>query len=175
MKIGLDIDGVIADFVTGYSRSRNSTITPEDVKDWDMWKYYNLTKSEFYRDLADKATRGFFLDLPVIPGAGGGVHSLRDQGHYIAIISNRSVPIDTLQWLADHYIPYDRLYLSFFKGPIIRAEGLEYMIDDSPHIIETTRKAGAIPLIFDQPWNREEKAPRVKNWQHITDYFRGRK
>ncbi len=169
-RIAIDMDEVIADvmpkFLALYEKRFGRQL---EIPDYHGKKIYQIPGAEEIRDaLFD---RGFFADLPVIPGSQEGIRELMD--HYevyivTAVMEFRSSFEDKYDWLREHF-PFIHWRNIIFCGDksIIRAD---YMIDDHAHNLETFEGKG---LLFTSPHNvGEERFTRVNNWQEVMAFFR---
>ena len=82
----------------------------------------------------------------------------------------------------DHYCPVDadngttiRIVVTGDhdnKEHYIRECGLHHFIDDRTLTCEQLFAAGLSPIVFTQPWNRDQhNLPAVANWDEILDLF----
>lgn len=181
LKIGIDIDGVLADF-TGhfnatYSDWFNAEAPTGDGTFDGIWKgshFENLVQAMAWV----QAVPGFWRGIKPVRGAQGGLYRLStEQGHDYKLISNRAdaTRLDTQAWLATvlpasnlthtvHLVP------SGLKGSI----DCQVYIEDSPKELESLRHKPCV-LIFDQPWNKDVKADggmhRVRGWNEVLEFL----
>jgi 5'(3')-deoxyribonucleotidase len=114
-----------------------------------------------------------FRDLPIIDGAAEALWRLSDAGVWIRIVTNRlhvngrhqAAVVETVAWLDEAHIPYRDLC---FLGAKPQVEADLY-VDDSPDNIAALRKAGNEVIVFDQPYNREQRDPRAENWSEVEE------
>jgi len=55
LKIGLDVDGVLADVIQSwlsYNNKIRSTILKSEISEWDFWKKFQIDKFDFYKELS---------------------------------------------------------------------------------------------------------------------------
>lgn len=65
------------------------------------------------------------------------------------------------------------------KAKVAVTEGAEYLIDDTPAMVNEAARAGVRGVLFgDYPWNRADKllagVTRCKDWAAVLEYFDGR-
>ena len=175
MKVGVDLDGVVYDFVGSL---KNYLVmvgwkTPEEIPpatSWTFYKDWGLTTDEFLDVCADGVDQGFIFRLgPPLPGAVGGMERLQNAGHTLHIVTNRSFGShsvsNTEAWLHDYHIPFDSLTFSDDKT-LVRTD---VFIDDYVKNYDELEAANVRSVLFDQPWNRDaDKALRVHNWGEFT-------
>jgi len=182
--LGVDLDGVVADFYRGLKPivaewfDRPAKELPDEVS-------YGLTEW----GIADKADydrihrfavvdRGLFERLVPIPHAPATLRRLSRDGIRIRIITHRlyiehihETTIDqTVAWL-DHYgIPY--WDICFMRDKV--AVGANLYVDDSPHNIEALRSAGNDAIVFTGPTNKAVAGPRADSWNQLEQLIRER-
>ena len=81
MKIILDVDGPVADFIGGIVSLIDRPNNRHEATEWDWWNTYaDHDKIKIEQALR---TRNFWENLPITTGALPGIQYLRDQGHEI--------------------------------------------------------------------------------------------
>lgn len=113
LRLGIDMDGVVADFNGGwmdaFNAERGTSLHPDLVDGWDVLPTLTgfTDMSAFWdwaRDLG--AGHSVFRHLSPFPGAIQTLQCLVAAGHDVVIITAKpdwSIP-DTLSWLGDHRI-----------------------------------------------------------------------
>ena len=177
MKIGMDIDGVISDFVTSFrkvvKKERGIDLKYCDIHQHDLHKVLGLEKDETYK-LVDKTFR---YELGFQHGAIDGINELF-LDHEIILITSRSPKIEkiTKDWLQNNNIRYDDII--FTKAGEKCQENkhcLDVIIDD--HLKEINNCIDIVPnvLVYDHPWNQSDNASdrfhRVFSWEDILDHL----
>ncbi|MDK7237742.1 5' nucleotidase, NT5C type [Corynebacterium amycolatum] len=173
--IGLDLDGVVADytaamrsFVAEYKSVETESL-PEPVT-------YNLVKAgwgidsgeEFLRIHSKAVASGLYANMPVMSGASEALRQLSDMGAHIRIVTHRlimggshkRIVSDTATWLDQNEIPYMSLCFTGLKDSV----GAHVYIEDSPDNISALRLSGTDVIVFDQPYNRAISGPRLMSW-----------
>lgn len=187
MRIGIDIDNVIADFNNGLMNAylehdktlRNNGIVNKNAQyvRWGMFDWSKKEEEAFYYKNIEKIVS----NLDVITGAKEYIDKLKEDGHNIILITGRdngeySNPKDmTEKWLKKNNIYYDKLILTdAYAGNKFSktAECIEYkidvMIDDSRNVCTELNEAGIKVFIMDTRLNREiTNIERVYNWEEI--------
>ncbi|MBM2836858.1 MAG: putative nucleotidase yqfW [candidate division NC10 bacterium] len=105
MKIGIDIDDVLADSLPYYTRAFNQRFGLQiDLAD-AAWRILDrfpwIPRQEAHDFFSELIEAGFFSSRPLLPGAKEAVESLAEDGHRLFIITGRS-PADepiTRSWL----------------------------------------------------------------------------
>ena len=178
MKIGIDIDGVISDFVTSFrevvKKERDIDLKYCDIHQYDLGKVLGLNKDvtlELICQTFDDMELGFQF------GAIDGINKLF-LNHEIILITGRSLEIEkiTKDWLQNNNVRYDDII--FTKAGKKCQENkycLDVIIDD--HLKEITNCIDIVPhiLVYDHPWNQStnnsDSFHRVFNWEDILDHL----
>lgn len=176
MKIGLDIDGVISDFVAIFTKiiydEYDIFITEDQIIYHDLNLVLGIPQEETNRLIHQTLQE----DIPLIEGAKEAIDELSKE-HLIYLVSAR--PIDrkiTLDWLERKEIKYNEL-IFLEEGKKYQCNiDLDVFIDDN--LKEIIKFIGKIKylIIYDHPWNRclniKNKFQRVKNWKDILHYIK---
>jgi 5'(3')-deoxyribonucleotidase len=158
MRLGIDLDGVVADFNAGWTRRYNDAfgteLTPNMVQTWDV--FVELTHFEsntaFWEWARNGEGPGLFRHLPVYPG---GVESLKrmSRNHEIVIITTkpRWANAETFAWIADNDIPTREVHITGHKWKV----ECDVYLDDGPHNIKSLvlERPDRIICRFVRPWN----------------------
>lgn len=185
MKIGIDIDGVLADiarFTIDYGtkfRYDNHICSAVIDDEYDEAKALGLTLEQ-----AEKFWNmylGFYATkYPARDFASEIIHKLKEK-HEIYIITARNeegLPPETYgqmqdmvkQWLIDNKIEYDKLiFTTGSKLPCCIENKIDVMIEDSPRNIEDISTKVPV-LCFDNPYNKKiegENITRVYSWYDV--------
>lgn len=158
LRVGIDMDGVLADFNAGWMRRYNADFgTDLDVSMVDRWDgLHGLTHFETMADFWSWARGGdghsTFRDAPAMPGAVGAVKRIADE-HRLVIVSSKfdwAIP-DSLAWLASHDIPAREVHFLWDKT----LAGCDIYLDDAPHQLEdlSGRLPHATVCRMVHPWN----------------------
>ena len=176
--LGVGLDGVCADPTLGFRRIvagrlgvAEDSLPVERSSDFAEWGFEGNDFAEHHRHAVVEAR--MYRDLAAIEGAAEALWRLSDAGVWIRIITQRLstnwghkvVVADTVEWLDDAHIPYRDLC---FLGTRPQVEADLY-IGDSPHNIAALRKAGNEVIVFDQPYNRDQRDPRAADWAEVEE------
>ena len=160
MRLGIDLDGVVADFNAGWMRLHaeefGSDLRPEMVTGWnglhalggfgDMDAFWAWAQ-------ATPARPSVFRHLELFPGAAETLTGFVEAGHEIVILTAKprwAVP-DTLRWLADHEIPTSEIHIVHDKHLI----ACDVYLDDAPTVLENlvVQRPSALVCRMVRPWN----------------------
>ncbi len=159
LKLGIDLDGVVADFTAGwmrfYNREYGTQLRVEDSTTWDglVSLTHFESMSEFWRWSADLDGHSVFWHLDTFPGAVQALTQLDADGHHIAILTTkpRFAVHDTFEWLARHRIPTTEVHILEDKW---RVE-CDVYLDDSPHVLPglVRNRPDRTVCRYVRPWN----------------------
>lgn len=180
MILGLDLDGCSYPFVDMLrtwicqQTGRDVVVYPPAVQ-WDFFvSQWGITMEEYKQHVAD-AVRGGFMFYQGEPeeGAVEVINELYKE-HEIHITTSRFFPgveqecVDATKfWLARVGIPYHKLNVVNNKVEL----GLDLLLDDAPHNLETAIQYGERAVAFDRPWNSHvDICDRVYSWKNFAEY-----
>ena len=132
-----------------------------------------LDGSDWDRDLIERIFDYFhersIPTLPVVPGARQVLQRLQKDYRIVLITARRptSRP-QTLDWLAEHGIPFDELHHTGEKAEV--SNDIVVAVDDHPGHVSEYLAQGVQVFLMDQPWNRMFSAPgvtRVSGWDEL--------
>jgi 5'(3')-deoxyribonucleotidase len=177
--LGVDLDGVVADFYAGLRpiaaewRGVSVDALPLEVS-------YGLTEWGLdavggYDDLHRFAVvqRALFRKLEPMPGAPAALRRISQRGVRIRIITHRlyikyfheEAVTQTTGWLENHGIPY--WDLCFMKDKA--AVGADLYVEDSPENVEALRGDGHETIVFRNSTNRHMPAPHAASWAEVEE------
>lgn len=183
LVVGIDIDGVLADY-TGALRdcapSVGVQITgAEPPTKWEMVEPGWFSNRDDWKKVHAEALRECDTFDPIggFPYIADQTNRLREAGHLVVILTAREAPPwqdeygddlvqrSTLDWLKAHSIAYGELRFDGTKT----GHQLDVLLDDAPHNIEEYQAAGERVVIFDQPYNRHLAGERVGSLSEFVD------
>ena len=181
MKIGIDIDGVTADFVTPFlpvlEEALGRPVRYEDITTYHFQDAFGYGQEMEIQIRKEIDRRDLLRCLPAIPGARETIRRLA-RSHDIHFITARPEALwgqVTRTWLDGRGFPYASL--RFREGRKAEAsEGFDLFVED---FLETALDLAAQDIqvcLYDQPWNQARYLPegctRVRSWQEVEAVVR---
>jgi 5'(3')-deoxyribonucleotidase len=171
LRLGIDLDGVVADFNAGwiplYNDRFGADLAVEDVVGWNS--PVNLTHftsmSQFWRW---SATAGhgasIFRVLDPFPDAIETLRRLARRHHVVIVTTKPAFAIhDTYAWLAEHRVPTTEVHIVDDKTTV----PCDVYLEDADHNLEELRTTHPASVVcrFVRPWNRaHEGIVDVEAW-----------
>ena len=169
-SIAIDMDGVLADvethFLSWYKRDFNIAMTKEDLQGKSEEEAF--PEKGIIKNFASSS--GFFLTVPVMPGAIKAVKRLNEKYDVYVVSAAMEFPqslSEKKQWLEDNFpfISWKNIIFCGNKSVI----NTDYMIDD--HIKNLDFFKGET-LMFHAFHNvKYNHHTRVNSWKEVTDFF----
>jgi len=166
LRIGLDVDGVLADYMSGIAGVGRVQGHPMHGRAAGPTTY-GLVEPGWFPDtesasaaMAQLRDTGGLGRLQLLdPGAPAAVRKLRAAGHRVVVVTARGAQTrrDTVSWLRRHGIEADEVRFHAIKSEA----GCHAYLDDAPHIVDELRGAGRFAFVYDAPYNRHVAGPRV--------------
>ena len=174
LRLGIDLDGVVADFTLGwmtrYNREFAAELTPDQANSWNV--PVSLTHfadmGEFWR-WARQGERSIFGELPLYAGAIPALQKLAVD-HRIVVVSSKfdwAIP-DTLAWLSEHRFPSREIHFVWDKTSV----DCDVYLEDAPHNLQALAAAHPDRTIcrYVRAWNDPvEGAIDVHDWDEFTE------
>ena len=175
--LGVDLDGVVADFIGGlrpiaadWLGVNESKLTTEISYEFPEWNLNEFGGYEALHRFAVKE-RDLFKNLPPIEGAPAALRRLSTKNIRIRIITHRlfikwfheEAIQQTVKWLEHHGIPYWDLCFMRDKSAV----GANLYLEDNPDNIKALRNDRHKTIVVVNSMNRELPEPRAENWEQI--------
>ena len=173
LRLGIDLDGVIADFNTGwmerYNREFQTELRPSQMVAWEGVP--ELTHFEDLEDFWAWARQGpatLFRHLPLYRGAVEALRALASR-HRVVIVSSKfdwAIP-DTLEWIAEHRLPTREIHFVWDKTSVPCDVYLEDAPENLAALVE--RRPQGVVCRMVRPWNRPQPgAVDVRGWDDFS-------
>lgn len=185
-KIGIDLDGTVANFILGASQviKENFGHEPDLSKGfWGMDEIFNLVPGTFHRDMKDfiYKEKRLFRNLAKLEEdnhllTSALYEAIPDLHVYIVTARPTCVEVveDTRLWIKENEFLCHGIHHADDKASLCVEKGISVMIEDQVNHITELSDRGVDVIVMDQPWNRdldqelhEQKARirRVNNWR----------
>lgn len=174
MHIAVDLDDVVLDFVGGVIRAVNTEygtkLRLEDVTNWELKKVLNpIIGRSWWAWLRDR--EWLWANFDVVPGAIGGIDTLRRQGHYLELVTSKPewAEHNVWKWLGKWRPAFNRVTIVGPKDRKVTMTDAEILVDDKPSNCAEFVLVGRGAILFDMPHNRGFKnLPRVDSWPMLV-------
>lgn len=156
MHILLDMDGVVADFVTAALalHGQPDALAAWPPGEWDMAKVLGISTSAFWKPI-DQMGADYWAGLEPYPWAAELIALIQESAPY-AILSSPGLgaeaPTGKIHWLRKHVKPNFANYL-FGHQKWLCARPDQVLIDDRDKNIDQFVAAGGHGILFPQVWN----------------------
>ena len=171
LRLGIDLDGVVADFNAGwiarYNDDFDASVPLDAVQVWDgIHELTHFPDMAGFWEWARGHGRGsIFRHLETYDDAVPTLERLSKAGHDIIVITTKPpwAVHDTFAWIADHRIPTKEVHMTWHKWRV----PCDAYLDDAPHQIESIHRARPEALMcrFVRPWNTPVPGVRdVEDW-----------
>lgn len=187
MRIGVDIDNVLSnfnevllkDYINHNKELRNNGIINNNAYIRKMFDWQEDEEKKYYKENIERLASLF----EPIKDCSKYIKKLRNNGHYICIISGRNNgeytdPYNmTINWLKKYDIEYDKLILTNAynhqeKANACIENNIDIMIDDSINVCIKCSESNIKSLLFNTEYNKNEtRFTRVNNWKEIFNYI----
>jgi len=159
MRLGIDLDGVVANFTQGwmhfYNRDFGTSLEVADSRRWhdlvDLTHFRDI--DEFWQWTSNLDGRSIFWHLEPFPGAIEALRALNEDGHDIVIVTTKPdfAVDDTHEWIETHGIPASEIHILEDKWLV----DCHVYLDDGPHVLPglVEHRPEATVCRYVRPWN----------------------
>jgi hypothetical protein len=178
VRIGVDIDGVLADSLSLWIRELNRFFKKnkriEEIRLFDICRTYEVTPNELSGFLA---CRGSYLMSQPEPIAGASHYLGKIKKHhdiYIVTARDERYGQETREWLDKFSLPYDELLLlgSHEKKEACLSRNLSVLVEDTLEIGVKVSAAGVPVLLMDAPYNQGVLPGQIYRAHSWVDVYR---
>jgi hypothetical protein len=184
MRIGIDIDDVLADslphFVQAFNR-RFGLQTPVGEAGWEIFRSHpEIPPEEIRAFFAELTQANFFGSRPLLPGAREGVAQLHREGHRLFIITGRLLQDRdvTERWLVQaelssffqEVVCRDGTHAPLHKRQAAARLRLDLLLEDEYEVALSAAELPVHVLLFDRPWNQGPLPSgilRIRSWPEV--------
>lgn len=179
MKMGIDVDDVICDFVTPflryYNKKHNKQVKKEDINSYDLTKVLDLDKSKVVNLINDfYLSKDFSKILPRYDAYTCIPNLVFDEK--ILITARPDWIRDKTKFWVDKYFKntFNDIYMGIKdKSGLCKALDIDIMVDDKGSAVVDCGNNGITAILLNQPWNQNTKLnnniTRANNWKEIME------
>ncbi len=183
MRIGIDVDDVLAESLPGYleafRRRFGHEVRVEEAA-WEIFRRYpEISATQMWGFFSELEASDFLGTRPVYPEAVEAVRTLAANGHRLYVVTGRLTQHREhtrrllqragLLELFEELAHRDGEATADYKPRMVRELKLDLLIEDELHVALAAAEVPIPVLLFDRPWNRAELPPgitRVADWDH---------
>jgi len=188
MKIGIDIDEIVAEFVRGYlkiyNKKHNKNRDYEEIFSYNLWESLNITKEEAIKIADEFYNSQHFQEIELVEGAIEAINKLGEENEIFFITSRPGhIKDKTREFIMKHFsqIKSEIIHSGDFwgglgsrtKAQICSELKLDFMIEDNKSYSQEIAKSGIKVFLMDKPWNigveESNNLIRVKNWEEVMN------
>jgi hypothetical protein len=175
VKVGVDLDGVVFDFVGAFTDTYTNWFgfpLAGEIKQWD--DPLKLSHFEDYRDLFAWCDRAdVWGNCQYVPGARAGIEWILGQGHQITFVTSRQGGgAEAAQsWYRNVFTGMgNQVSMRTNLGHAKHNAPCSVYVEDSPHVLKELKANDKRVICFDRPWNRHLKPEhRATSWLDVVD------
>lgn len=183
-RIAFDIDGVVADTMAVFVRLAHQKyglthLSQQDMLCYNLYQCLSLEKKIIDDLICLTLDEEHTMQIPPVPGAPEVLTELAGSAP-LRFITARIWPESITQWLFSILpgVPQERITVIATGAPetkpdILNELAIRFFVEDRIETCLHLREAGIEPILFDQPWNRNESADgliRIRNWMQLKEW-----
>ncbi len=181
MRIGIDIDGVVADSFPAWLEELNRYFgrNVPAITDYQIHELFNVSWEAMDRFFSTQKEKLFMMPEP-ITGAREGIENFLSEGHEIVYITARWPDEEsvTRRWMKKYEIPHQDMIFTGHqeKAEVVKEKKLDMFIEDYLLNAQKIAQTGTTVLLLDALYNRakdEERIIRCQNWPEINRSVKG--
>lgn len=190
MKIGIDLDNVLADFSRSWllyhNKKYDTNFSKENVKTYNMEEMFGNDYKTMVRRIKSFYRTKLFSNLNVIEGSRKTIKYLQES-HKLFIITSRPswTEMVTRKWVYSNYQnSFQEILISDQFGnkkntrtkiDICKDKNIDIMVEDAPSYTKEVSEGGIKVILLDQPWNQDvsmnKYIKRAYSWEEIKNYI----
>jgi len=188
MKIGIDIDNVVADLTKGfcdyYNAVHGGNIKVEDFEGYYLASFLPIKKEEEYPLWKKYHDSEHFNEMKLLENAKAVIDVLKKEHELVFITARHSEWKEkTIKFIRKHF-PEDNFKILFSgdeyksgkgKREICVEEGINLIIEDHHEKSKEYASNGIKVILIGQPWNKKvehENVIKVDNWNQVHEIIK---
>jgi len=184
LRIGIDVDDVLAESLPGYIerfRRRFGHVVKVEEAAWEIFRRYpEISSTQMWGFFDELEASDFLGTRPVYPEAVKAVRRLAADGHRLFVVTGRLTQhrdhtrrllqkAGVLE-LFEELVHRDGETSAEYKPRIVRELRLDVLIEDELHVALAAVEVPIPVLLFDRPWNQADLPrgiSRVSDWAQV--------
>jgi uncharacterized HAD superfamily protein len=188
-KIGIDIDEVIVEFMSGYlvfhNKKYKTNYNLNDITNYHLWiAGLHKTKEESVEDVNEFSNSIHFNSLLLGKNVKSNLELvLKKYDSYFISSRSKLLKEKTKDFFYSNFsnnkykfIFSGEIYGGKSKAEICKEEGIHKMIEDNADYAFDCAKKGIITFLIDKPWNKNHRKHKniikVKDWKDLMSKLR---
>jgi len=185
MRIGIDVDEVLADLMNPLVRFHNenyeTNLSRKHFKTFNLWETWGGTEEDAKQKVYDFFQSGYFRNIKPVENSQESINILSKKNNLVIVTSRPDyIKEKTLSWIKENFQDcfLDVYFTSEWsnngktrKTDICKKINTNFMIEDDLNKSIEIAKIGINVLLFDCPWNKSPNLPknitRIYNWNEI--------
>ena len=174
LRVGIDLDEVVRDFVGSLNRwyaIDHPDHWIKEITEWNLAPFYPIGAG-INEYAFEQRAKEILEGAEVCKGAIEMLEALKARGCEVWIINapaRRGHELFACNWLAEHKIPYNHLAFTVKKYRI----DCHVYLDDGQHNLEALRDSGKFAVAWTKPWNKGWVGPRVSSYDRFLELIDG--
>jgi 5'(3')-deoxyribonucleotidase len=159
MKIAVDMDDVMVDFIGGLlgsvKKEYGVEIKKEDIVEWNLHTVLDpIIGRSFWKWLRDRER--LWATFPAVDGAIGGVDTLRRAGHYMELVTSKPdwAEHNVFIWLGKWRPAFQQVTITKLKDIKAEKSDADVLIDDKPQNCLDWIATGRRAILFTSAHNK---------------------
>ena len=183
MKIGVDVDNVLAEFTESFLQFHNAaygtSLRIEECDDFWFRNNFGWTREEELEKICEFYKSTEFRCMDPVDFSVEGVSELK-RHHELVVVTARHKEVmnETTGWVGRYFpsmfseVHFAHSYGNGSKSEDCRRLGVDVLIEDSLENARDFALAGGEALLLDQRWNRTgylpSKVKRMYSWKEVS-------
>ncbi|MBN2880651.1 hypothetical protein JXM83_01240 [Candidatus Woesearchaeota archaeon] len=188
MKIGIDLDEVLADFLSTLIEYHNinygTSLIREQFKSYRFWETWGGTREDAIQKVYDFYQTPYFKNIKPVLDSQKAVDILKLNNDLVVVTSRQNdIAEATREWIAQHFPnTFSEVYFanhysqngsSTTKKQICDSLGVDVLIEDSLEYSLECLNINRKIMLLNCPWNISSELPkeiyRVNSWKNIIN------